>query len=83
MTKVKATRSRVSITVRVNRAGRATADLLDRHGKRVAHLAARVHGAAKLTLRPAHRLSAGRYVLRLRVTAPGRTLVMTRSVRIA
>ena len=83
VTKVKATRSRVSITVRVSRAGRATADLLDRHGKRVAHLAALVHGAAKLTLRPAHRLSAGRYVLRLRVTAPGRTLVMTRSVRIA
>ena len=83
VTNVKATRSRVSITVRVSRAGRATADLLDRHGKRVAHLAARVHGAAKLTLRPAHRLSAGRYVLRLRVTAPGRTLVMTRSVRIA
>jgi methionine-rich copper-binding protein CopC len=66
----------------VSRAGRATADLLDRHGKRVAHLATRVHGAAKLTLRPAHRLSAGRYVIRLRVTATGRTLVMTRSVHI-
>jgi hypothetical protein len=82
LTKVVATRSRVSITVSVSRAGRATADLLDKHGKRVAHLAARVHGATKLTLRPAHRLGAGRYKLRLRVTATGRTLVMTRIVRI-
>ncbi len=81
--KLKATRTRVTLTVTVSHAGKATADLLDKHGKRVAHAAATVRRAAKLTLRPAHRLRSGRYMLRLRVTATGRTLVVQRPVRIA
>ena len=70
------------MTVTLSRAGQAAADLLDRHGKRVAHVAKRVRPTAKLTLRPAHRLSPGRYALRLRVTAAGRALVITRALRI-
>ena len=78
-----ASRSRVSVTVSSSRAGRATANLLDRHGKRVAHLAARVRGVVKLTLRPAHRLSPGRYVLRVRIVFPGRTIAVSRNLRVA
>ena len=81
--KLQATRSRILVTVKLNRPGQASADLLDRHSKRVAHAATRVHSTAKLTLRPAHRLSPGRYALRLRITAAGRTLVITRALRIA
>ena len=81
--KLVVTRVRVSVTVTVSRAGQAVADLLDRHGNRVAHATARVHGSARLTLRPAHRLRSGRYVVRVRVTAAGRTAAVTRSLRIA
>ena len=81
--KLQATRSRILVTVKLNRPGQAAADLLDRHSKRVAHAATRVHSTAKLTLRPAHRLSPGRYALRLRITAAGRALVITRALRIA
>lgn len=81
--KLQATRSRILVTVKLNRPGQASADLLDRHNKRVAHVATRVRATAKLTLRPTHRLSPGRYAVRLRITAAGRTLVITRAVRIA
>ncbi len=81
--KVTATRSRISVTVTVNRPGVAVADLLDRTGRRTAHATVRVRGTMKLTLHPAHTLRPGRYVLRLRVTAAGRTVVTTHSVRVA
>ena len=81
--KLQATRSRILVTVKLNRPGQAAADLLDRHSKRVAHAATRVQSTAKLTLRPAHRLSPGRYALRLRITAAGRALVITRALRVA
>lgn len=79
---LQATRARVSVTVILNRAGQASVDLLDRHGKRLAHVARRVRSTAKLTLRPAHKLSPGRYALRLKVTGAGKALVITRVLRI-
>jgi hypothetical protein len=83
LVKVQATRSRILVTVKLSRPGQAAADLIDKHGKRVAHVATRVRTTAKLTLRPARRLSPGRYAFRLRVTAAGRALVITRTLRIA
>ena len=80
--KLQATRSRILVTVKLNRPGQAAADLLDRHSKRVAHASTQVHSTAKLTLRPAHRLSPGRYALRLRITAADCALVITRALRI-
>jgi hypothetical protein len=83
LVKLQATRARILVTVTVSRPGQAAADLLDRHGKRVAHVVTRVRRTVKFTLRPAHRLSPGRYAVRLRVTAAGRALVITRAVHIA
>ena len=70
------------MTVTLNRAGQAALDLLDRHGKRLAHATKRVRSTVKLTLRPAHQLSPGRYALRLRVTGAGKPLVVTRVLRV-
>jgi hypothetical protein len=83
LAKLQATRSRVSVTVTLNRAGQASADLFDGHGRRIAHAATRVRSSAKLTLRPGHRMRPGRYAIRLRVTAAGHTLVVSRALRIA
>jgi len=80
--RVKATRSRVSFTVTVARPAKLTADLLTRQGKRVAHLTKSLRKTATVALRPARKLSPGRYVLRLRLTAGGTTLATTRAVRI-
>ena len=80
---VRATRARVVVTVKVTEPGRATVDLLDRRGARRAHLVAAVRGTTRLALRPKHRLSPGRYLLRLRVSAGGRTVVVTRLLRVA
>lgn len=81
--KIATTRSRITITLRLTMPARASADLFRLGGKRLAHVAGPVKRNAKLTLRPAHVLSPGRYVVRLRFVAAGRTVVTTRTIRVA
>ncbi len=80
--KVHANRSKIWLTVTLTRPARATADLLGRGGKRLAHLSSAVRRTATLTLRPRTRLSPGRYLLRLRFATTGRTVVMAKTIRV-
>lgn len=83
ISKVTATRSRITLTVTLDRRARITAELFARHGVRVARTVATADRIAHIALRPAHRLAPGRYVLRVRVAAGGRSVVKTRAVRVA
>jgi len=80
--KVHANRSKIWLTVTLTRPARATADLLGRGGKRLAHLSTAVRRTATLTLRPRTRLSPGPYTLRLRFATAGRTVVMAKTIRV-
>lgn len=79
---VNVNRSKIWLTVTLTRPARATADLLGRGGKRLAHLSNAVRRTATLTLRPRTRLSPGRYTLRLRFATTGRTVVMAKTIRV-
>jgi len=81
--KLRATRSKISLTVTLTRPAQATADLFGRHSKRLAHTSVAIRRTAKLTLRPHRRLSPGLYVLRLRFATTGRTVVIAKTVRVA
>lgn len=75
----RATPTTVAITVASNEHGKALAQLFS--GKhRVAKAAGRVPG--RLVLRPAKPLKPGRYVLKLRVTAGGKTSTSSRPIRV-
>jgi hypothetical protein len=81
--KVSSGRRRVAVAISVTRPARATADLLTVHGRRLAHVTARIRHKLTLVLRPAHPLAHGDFLLRVRVTAPGSTVTATRTVRVA
>jgi methionine-rich copper-binding protein CopC len=81
--KVTSGRHRIAVAISVTRPARATADLLNVHGRRLAHATARVRHRLTLVLRPAQPLPHGSYLLRIRVTAGGSTVTATRTVRVA
>ena len=80
--RVHTSRSKIWLTVTLTRPAHATADLLGRRGKPLAHLSRAVRRTATLTLRPRRRLSPGRYTLRLRFATTGRTIVMAKTIRV-
>ena len=80
--RVHTSRSKIWLTVTLTRPAHATADLLGRRGRPLAHLSRAVRRTAMLTLRPRRRLSPGRYTLRLRFATTGRTIVMAKTIRV-
>jgi hypothetical protein len=82
VSKVAASRTRIALTIAVTQRTRVTAELFTQRGARVSRLVATVRHAARIALRPKHRFAPGRYALRLKLVAGGRTVVKTRTVRV-
>jgi plastocyanin len=79
ITAARATRKTVTVTVSSTIPGRAVAQLFA-DKRRVARAAGAVPG--KLALHPAKPLAAGRYVVKLRVSAGGKSVATSRTVRV-